>query len=214
MSEPKPIEVITDDVLKWEYSTIARSEVGWAASSLVLIRAADSLWERAVAANDLWRRSFKTNAGGTPANDSAPLSADELRVFEDHGIERVALMLLGFAIENVSKGLIVQADPSVVNDEDAQLRLKTHDLVNLAERAGIDLDASEQGHLQVVRDYLVWLGRYPVPLSAVGKGSPHSGSGAWMWDRRPAPDVVWTSSRAVLERLLNKRDVMFRVPAG
>ena len=203
---------LDDEFLRWEYTLAARSDVLWTAAGLPLVRAADDLWKRAEAARVLWAELFADFE--IPDHESSRrLSAAELQILDDQGLARVALMLLGLAIENVSKTLIIRADPSTVGD-DARLQLKTHDLVHLLARAQIAVSDDETRQLGVVRDYLEWLGRYPVPLAAVGKRRPRSLDGAWVARRLGDVRVTWESARAVLQRAIDKRDyLMFKAPA-
>ena len=190
--------------LDFEYTQIAQSHLLWAASGLPLVRAADSLWSRARAANDLWRQVVDREKA-SPLLYSGTYTAEECEVLNDYGLSRVALMLLGLAVENVAKTLLVRSNPDAVVDE-AQFQLKSHDLCALLRRADIDVSSEESHHLTIIRDYLEWFGRYPVPLSASGKSGPKSLDGAWNEERLGDLTVTWTIARAVLTRALSKRD--------
>lgn len=76
-----------------------------------------------------------------------------------------ALMMMGFAIENALKGIIVADDTTLVSSDRVEKNLKTHNLRNLAETADITLDDAEAGLLEMLEYYVTWSGRYPIPLS-------------------------------------------------
>jgi hypothetical protein len=78
----------------------------------------------------------------------------------------VCLMVFGFALENLAKGIIVCRDPSLVS----RVRLKTwhgkgHDLVALFVRAGLSVSPEENDTLARVSRIAEWKGRYPVAMN-------------------------------------------------
>lgn len=78
----------------------------------------------------------------------------------------VCLMVFGFALENLAKGIIVCRDPSLVS----RVRLKTwhgkgHDLVALFMRAGVTVSPEENDTLARVSRIAEWKGRYPVAMN-------------------------------------------------
>ena len=130
-------------------------------------------------------------------------------VFEDAILDRIALLLLGLALETTAKTLLVRQDKVRVV-QGKMTNVKTHDLVSPLQRCNIEVSADEIGHLNVLRDYVEWFGRYPVPLAAVD--AARSLPGAWNANRLPNPEGTWNVSRPVLARALSMRDEMFRVP--
>ena len=200
------------DFLAWEYTLAARSDFLWSLASLPLVRAADSLWKRSEAARTLWD-GIVTGDKESPLLAQASFSGEETEILNDYALDRVALMLLGLATENAAKTLIVRAQNETIVD-DAKLHLKTHDLCWLLNEAGVQISAEEANQLVIIRDYVEWLGRYPVPLSAQGKSGPRSVEGAWVMQRLGDARQTWTAVRAVLERTIAKRDaIMFGVQA-
>ena len=79
-------------------------------------------------------------------------------------IQSVAYMLAGFAIENLLKGLLVARESPF--DENGRFKFATHDLRQLAQDAGYELDESENRLLERVQEFTVWTGRYPVPIAS------------------------------------------------
>lgn len=68
-------------------------------------------------------------------------------------------MNLGYSIELALKALVVQQDPDVI-PKSGEIRIKTHNLVMLANWAGVTLSSKETELLNRLRDYIEW-GRYP-----------------------------------------------------
>jgi len=75
----------------------------------------------------------------------------------------VALMLAGFAIENLMKGLLVRGQTPL--SEDGKFQLRSHDLFKLSSDAGLSLSDAEARLLERVQEFLMWAGRYPIPLT-------------------------------------------------
>jgi len=75
-----------------------------------------------------------------------------------------ALMLAGFAIENMLKALLVTQRPAF--DSSGNFSFKTHDLLKLADDVGLNLSMDERILLERLEQFLTWAGRYPVPLCA------------------------------------------------
>lgn len=83
---------------------------------------------------------------------------------------KVHLMLLGFALENTLKALIVQDQRHTIEAEfntkgKLPQILRSHDLIRLAERARLSMsDDGTKEILERLTRHSVWAGRYPVPL--------------------------------------------------
>ena len=79
------------------------------------------------------------------------------------------LMTMGFAFENLFKGIMVLLgrQPVKKTSEEKPMKLekafKTHELVTLAERAGFKIDSDERKLLARISSFSVWAGRYPIP---------------------------------------------------
>lgn len=72
-----------------------------------------------------------------------------------------ALMLIGYAIEVLAKGLIVATDPS---DETVQRISRSHISVALLEDAGVEFGSGDEFLVdQTLYHAVRWFGRYPVP---------------------------------------------------
>jgi hypothetical protein len=80
------------------------------------------------------------------------------------------VMLAGYAIENLLKGLLVAVQPErwVFEHRDKLLSWPSggHDLVQLAKEASVSLTEKEEQLLDRIEVYVLWAGRYPVALNA------------------------------------------------
>lgn len=80
-------------------------------------------------------------------------------------------MLMGFAAENYLKGLLVAANPKLIRQKafkgksDLVRALGGHDLLRVAGKAGIEMDADETMLLYRLTDNIEWFGRYPYALA-------------------------------------------------
>lgn len=80
-------------------------------------------------------------------------------------IGSTAMMLGGFAIENLLKAIKVSQGSQVFDDR-GFFTLKTHNVLELAVEAGVELDAAEEALLERLEQFVIWAGRYPIPLSS------------------------------------------------
>lgn len=80
-------------------------------------------------------------------------------------ISSTAMMLGGFAIENLLKAIKVSQGSQVFDDR-GFFTVKTHDVLELAVDAGVELDTAEEALLEKLEQFVIWAGRYPIPLSS------------------------------------------------
>jgi hypothetical protein len=73
-----------------------------------------------------------------------------------------AQLLYAFAIENALKGLTLARDPDLAGAEKLSRRVKTHDLLALAEGAAFTLAVQEVPVLKALSRIAEWADRYPV----------------------------------------------------
>jgi hypothetical protein len=117
----------------------------------------------------------------------------------------VCFLLFGFALENLTKGIIVCRDPSVVKK--GKLKRwhgKGHDLVKLFDQAGIAVDADERQTLERTSRLAEWKGRYPVAMNFydVDVRDPIVGhvavSNVWPADEYARLSKLYETAKAVL----------------
>ncbi len=77
-------------------------------------------------------------------------------------------LLAGYAFENLIKGVLIGREkPEKVPDLVASWGGKRgHNLLWLADQAGMQLDTRERGLLNLLTKYTIHMGRYPTPLTA------------------------------------------------
>jgi hypothetical protein len=94
---------------------------------------------------------------------------DKIEVLESRkvsGISRPYFLLVGFAIENLLKGLIVFDDPSTITSGKIK-RIKTHKITNLIKEINeINLSEEEIEICKKIEEAIPYWGRYPIPLEA------------------------------------------------
>lgn len=88
---------------------------------------------------------------------------EELSDFLDELVEPVALMVLGLAIENLLKSILIRRGLLVSENGKLKIPGKPHNLPELAVKCGLALDAEEKTALDVLSHYSTWAGRYSVP---------------------------------------------------
>lgn len=98
------------------------------------------------------------------ADGVSPLELDDLEV------AGCAMLLYGLSLENLVKGILVEVDSSVVmNGEIGKWpggRQNGHYLPGLFERADISLDSEEQDLIARLTAFVLWAGRYPIPMKS------------------------------------------------
>ena len=105
---------------------------------------------------------------------------DMLRDWDKHHIERatknftpspatpdkVYLLMIGLAIENLLKCIYLNKYPDIIKDGEIKDQLfKTHNLLQIAtEKLGLTVDKNEKFMLELGEKAIKWYGKYPIPL--------------------------------------------------
>lgn len=76
-----------------------------------------------------------------------------------------AFSLFGSALESVFKGLMVSKNPDLIGADKLSPSLKSHDLVQLANDAGLPLSEQETRLFAWVSEVVIWKARYSVPTN-------------------------------------------------
>ena len=138
----------------------AAEPTSWLAHARTLRQAAEDLW----VAGNAHSRNPGSELGATVLTNWT--SPDFVPPDTGGSTCDVCFMVLGFALENLAKGVIVCRDPSLVS----KARLKSwhgtgHDLVALFNRADIAASTEEHQTLDRTTRIAEWKGRYPVAMS-------------------------------------------------
>lgn len=131
----------------------------WLDQAEELMDAAEVLWEQK-------DQGLRVEAVGTGDNNVAE---EGIRLTEEprkiSAVSRPYILLAGFALENLIKGLLVAQDPTHINRGQLSSDLKSHRLLALASKVdGLSLNERERRACRVLEDAIPYWGRYPIPL--------------------------------------------------
>jgi hypothetical protein len=90
--------------------------------------------------------------------------------FEDIALFKSYMLLSGLALENLTKGIIVGRKPGVVTPD--TFNLKEHNLLKLAQQVARPFSKNERDILDRLTAFVMWAGRYPIPLRATDNDHP------------------------------------------
>jgi hypothetical protein len=143
--------------------------LSWTISARNLKRAADKLFEIYYNASmrDLSREINLAKEALIGKNDSTSmeLEGEELDDFNDEQMISVYFFLIGLALENLIKGILLTLNPTYLSDTKLSNEIKTHNLLYLYNKCGLSLRNNDKTILIKLSRYILWLGRYPIPLS-------------------------------------------------
>jgi hypothetical protein len=89
--------------------------------------------------------------------------------FKVSSISRTYMLLAGFALENVLKGILVAIYPTRVNTGNITRDLRSHNLPSLAAKIpGLTLSDQERKFCESATAAIPYWGRYPIPLEKGG----------------------------------------------
>lgn len=150
--------------------------LSWKAVFFNLKRAADQLFDRY---HDSTLRSVRmfleetqaARAAGITLSVSRTLEGQELEDHRDGGLISVYYLLVGYAVENLLKGLLMIQHPEYFKPEVKLVEIRSHNMVALAKRCGITVSPDEERLLVKLSEHVEWRGKYPVPLE-IGKAYP------------------------------------------
>lgn len=180
--DPKMEDRINEPIRATQFELKALVPGSWQAVSSNLKRAADKLYELYYEARTRWvERSARElqEKRETDQPTSRTLEGQELQDLHDMGLIIPYFLLVGYAIENLLKAILMVQHPEYFDPQGKLDDIKTHKLTDLCRRCGFALQESETRLLQLLSDYIDWRGKYPIPLE-----------GAKMWPRRQA-DGTW-----------------------
>lgn len=123
----------------------------WLKQAMELNQAAMLLWD-AIRAD--FQKARRLNVGSELNSSEVPFM----------NLGGVFWLNAGFALENSLKGLVIQNQPSLISQGVLNKKLRTHNLLKLAELANVDLTGVEGFYLWIASKCIQWSGRYPVAL--------------------------------------------------
>jgi hypothetical protein len=142
----------------------------WRERAWALRASAKLVWKRLTeAAKDIVQRVARRGVTSrAPSRQPRPPKLADDSGFVACLQGRVAVMLMGMALEAVIKAVILADQGKITDEGKLQGSLKRHALRELFKRAGIRLDASEKHQLDMFRRHIEWEGRYPAPTNDRG----------------------------------------------
>ena len=121
--------------LSWPHS--------WLMTAMSLRRAASILWENVLQDSDIM----------------CDLDSEEC----SPPISSIYMLLIGLAVENLSKGLCVLKEGAF--NKKNEFRFTTHRLLDLLDRADVILSDEENDLVERLEQFIIWAGKYPGPLN-------------------------------------------------
>lgn len=141
---------------------------GWAYRSFILKHGADRLYDHYHNAKvRKINRSFKEFEKDHVSVDGArKLAGEELQDEWDFQLISIYYLLIGFAVENLLKGILLIRDPEKYFDsESKKLKNLDHDLIELCvTKCEITINQAEEKLLKELYTQVIWKGRYPTPF--------------------------------------------------
>ena len=111
-------------------------------------------------AETLWRIESKSRR-----IEAASLANGGQDLRQISAISRPYILLTGFAIENLLKGLLVASDRSLIAAGRLHADLNSHHLLTLTEKIpDVSLSATEIEYCRIAQEAIPYWGRYPIPL--------------------------------------------------
>lgn len=155
-----------------EFTKWATSPSAWFNHAEQLNRSSELLWMPIGRMFDLDREAFDQAAGSGDGQ-----GYDASAWFHSYAY----LLVAGFAIEAMLKAAAIQSalndggiDRVIVAGLSPRLQpwVKTHKLEGLAARAGVECDEELRTYIRRFEKYILWAGRYPVPIAPPEKTDP------------------------------------------
>lgn len=161
-------EILPDHraLLAWGFNLQGRVPLNWALAAQPLARAAAFVHARSQESRRLHATLYGRDASGRPTARPGPLTESERDLMPDAPIWKVALMLIGMAIEDMAKGIIVGRNPAKIAEGKMTGVPTSHDLVDLVRSCRVPLTDEEIVALRVLTEFVRWAGRYPIPMAA------------------------------------------------
>ncbi len=151
----------------------------WLSKAYDLKYAADTLFKISKKAAKTGYANFvKSTKDGTFKNGERKLSRKETKIRMDAELSRECFLLWGFAFENILKGILISKYPEFIKTRGIDEKLKTHNLLLLANRCDVRLNKTEIKIFERLTKDIVWRQRYPIPLDLNKMISTEFGTGA------------------------------------
>lgn len=128
--------------------------------------AADLLYDAAKAAHkrDMARLLADIDKPVEERRKSGPVEGQELLDMRLQDLLAEFLLLSGYALECLLKGLLMARNPEIANDKKLiKARIATHDICKLSDDCGVTLTKDERELLELIGRHIAW-GKYPASI--------------------------------------------------
>ncbi len=161
-------EILPDHraLLTWGFNLQGRVPLNWALYAQPLARAAALVYARGQEGRQLYATLYGRDASGLPTARPEPITTAELELMRDAPLWKVGLMLIGMAVEDMAKGIIVGRNPTKIAEGKMTGVPTSHDLAELVRSCKVPLTDDEVVALRVLSEFVRWAGRYPIPMAA------------------------------------------------
>lgn len=88
-------------------------------------------------------------------------------------------LLMGYAIENLLKGLLMAIHPDYFKSGTKVTAVQSHSLINLCKRCSVAITPDEEDLLTRLTEHIVWVAKYPVPLELAQMYPRRQADGTW-----------------------------------
>jgi len=148
------------------YDSALRSDFGWRHKAAQLYTIGVRTLEKAAEAREDAKHIFEDVKHKSRSHE---LSQEEIKIYEESQLFNVGIFLIALSVENLLKAIWVARNHIKINQisnirKDLK-QLADHRLPIIANHAGVSLKPQERKLLEELTDYILWFGRYPVPLS-------------------------------------------------
>lgn len=200
------IRDIPDSVWKKQFALRCRMHATWRLTAIGLHRSATACLETYRTAKDLSFRSIQQEiSSGKPTTGSRPMTQEEYDVCIDLTAIRTYMLLMGLAIENLAKGILISANPALVKDNiSLDKSLRHHNLVKFVTLSGVTMSDKEGDVLRMLTEHVTWSGCYPAPLSVEEIRPKEDSTGTWFQPGTAASENEIASVDRIYYRLLEK----------
>lgn len=160
-------DLINEAIKANQFKLGALTSGTWKFTSSNLKRAADRLYDHCHDANVRnIKRMLNEADSGQIIDGCRELKGEELDDVLDGQLISVYLLLIGYAFENLLKGALMFEHPEYFKPDAKMTDIQSHSLTTICKRCNINLQPEEINLLEELTLYILWKGKYPIPLEA------------------------------------------------
>lgn len=129
----------------------------WKLNAIILLRASDKIYDAYSAA--------KRHEEEHDEDIHGLLKEQEVEDLLDLQLYPIYLLLIGYTVESLVKGIIFSKNPSLLisGEKLSEDHTKNHALVDRYQETGLPMDRDTKAILSGLEQFIVWKGRYAIP---------------------------------------------------